>query len=533
MKKIILFFFPVYLFAQSVYLPPTHQVYKYLDKMEAKQVIVGYRDEVKPMTRETIARFLVQIDTTSHMITDVEQEEQYFYKEEFYQELVNVGYENVIEERWHPYQYKSTIGNFNFNVSGGYTYHARGDGKYTTVTSNGAFTYGYIGENVGTYFYFRDNHEAGSFRDPQRILSPIPAEVPSRTFAGRFFEYSTIETQVNIDAGFVTLSLEKMPNVWGSGERGTIILSNKPPSYPQIKLRAELGDNISFTYLHAWLFSDIIDSARSYQLPDIPPPTGFRRVNKQKYLAAHILEFTPWDGVDIAVGESQVYGNRDPELIYLIPVMFFKAAEHWGYDTDNSQLFLSLDLNLVPQYNFYLSLFIDEFSTEDFYRSDRQRNQLGFTVGTRAYDTFLPDTKLLIEYTRLNPWVYNHKYPEVTFQSHSVDMGHWLGQNADLLFVQGMYQPSRNLRLGFQLETWRKGGKLPTISQYRLPTPEFLYSPRTKSQSFGLVGNYEVVRDMNVDFQLLQSRYSSEVNAGATDYTAKLDAFIGIRYNMY
>ncbi|MEW5799482.1 MAG: hypothetical protein AB1728_10815 [Bacteroidota bacterium] len=533
MKKLFLLFLPFFTYAQSVYLPAAHPIYKYLDKMEAKQIITGYRDEVKPMTREAIAQFLVHIDTTSLSLTEVEQEEQYFYKEEFYQELVNIGYENVIEERWHPYQYTSGIGNFNFGLSGGYTYHSRADGKYTSVTSNGAFVYGYIGKQVGTYFYFRDNHEGGNFLDPKHTLSPLPAEVPSRNFIPRFFEYSSFEGQVNIDVSFVTISIEKMPNVWGGGERGNIILSAKPPSYPQIKLRADLGDNISFTYLHAWLFSDIIDSLRSYQLPDIPAPSGFRRVNKQKYLAAQMLEFTPWDGVDIALGESEVYGNRDPELIYLIPIMFFKAAEHWGYDTDNSQLFLSLDLNLVPKYNFYLSLFIDEFSTEDFYRDDRQRNQLGFTIGTRVFDTFLPDTKLLVEYTRLNPWVYNHKYPEVTFQSHSVDMGHWLGQNSDLLFIQAMYQPMRNLTAGMQFESWRKGGKLPTRFQYKLPTPEFLYSPLTKTQSFGITGNYEIVRDMNLGFHLLQTRYTSEIAGGKTDFSSKVDAFIGIRYNIY
>lgn len=533
MKNLLFLFLPLFLYSQSVYLPATHLVYKYLDKMEAKQIIVGYRDEVKPMTRETIARFLVQIDTTSLPLTEIEQEEQQFYKEEFYQELVNIGYDNVIEERWHPYQYQSQMGVFNFDLIGGYTYRWRADGKYTTVTSNGAMTYGYLGKQVGGYFSFHDNRESGSFLDPKRILSPVPAEVPSRSMLPRFFEYSSIEVQVNADVGFVTLSVEKMPNVWGSGERGNVILSNKAPSYPQVKLRARLGDNIDFTYLHAWLYSDLIDSLRSYQVPDVPPPTGFRRINKQKFLAAQMLEFSPWDGVDIALGESEVYGSRDPELIYLIPIMFFKAAEHWMGDLDNSQFFLSVDLNVIRNMNFYTSLFIDEFTTEDFYRANKQRNQLGFTVGTRVYDTFLPNSKILVEYTRLNPWVYNHKYPDATFQSHSVDMGHWLGQNSDVLFVQTLYQPKRNLSVGVQFESWRKGGKDSTYKQYRLPTPTFLYSPRTKSQSFGIVGKYEVVRDMIIDFYLLRSRYTSELNAGTTDYSKKIDAFVGIRYNIF
>ena len=101
MKKLAsaFFFFLIItgcLHAQSVYLPATHSVYKYLDKMEAKQVIVGYRDAVKPLSREVIARFIIQIDTTSMPLTQIEQEEQFYYKEEFFQELENIGYENIM-----------------------------------------------------------------------------------------------------------------------------------------------------------------------------------------------------------------------------------------------------------------------------------------------------------------------------------------------------------------------------------------------------------------------------------------------------
>ncbi|MHB1050467.1 MAG: capsule assembly Wzi family protein [Bacteroidota bacterium] len=533
MKKLFVLLIPVLLSAQSVYLPPGHPVYRYLDKMEAKQVITGYRDEVKPLSRERIAGFIIQIDTTMSILTEVEMEEQLFYREEFYEELVNLGYENVIEERWHPYQYKSDIGNFNFNLIGGYTKHIRADGKNTVVISNGASVYGYAGKHVGASFYFRDNRESGSYLDPKRVLSPIPAEVPSRNMIPRSFEYSFIEAQVNVDLGFVSLSVEKMPNVWGGGERGSVILSNRAPSYPQIKLRARLGDNIDFTYIHAWLFSDLIDSLRSYQNPGVPGWLGFRRVYKPKYLAAHMVEFSPWDGVDIAIGESEVYGSRNPEPMYLIPIMFFKAAEHWMTDTDNSQMFFSVDLNVIDNTNLYATMFIDEFSTEDFYLSSRQRNQLGFTVGGRIYDLFLPDTKIMAEYTRLNPWVYNHRFSDATFQSHSVDMGHWLGQNADLFFTQISHQPLRELHVGIQFESWRKGGMLPTQFQYNLPTPTFLYGPVIKSQTYGITGRYEAARDLVIDAQVLRSRYTSEVNSGTGDYSGEWDVFLGIRYGIY
>ena len=230
-----MFCFTSLLFSQSVYEPVTDQVYHFLDRMEAKQIITDYRDVVKPISRETLAKFLIQIDTTSVTLSDVDREQLNYYKEEYYQELQNLGYQNLIEERWHLYNYESDPADINLDLVGGYTYHIRADGKNTRVTSNGLMTYGYVGKNVGAYFYFKDNHEAGTYLDPTRALTPIPAEVPSRNLIPKYFEYTTIEAQVNVDWGFVTLSVEKDHNQWGTGENGTIIFSDKAPSFPQIK----------------------------------------------------------------------------------------------------------------------------------------------------------------------------------------------------------------------------------------------------------------------------------------------------------
>ncbi|MFA6540571.1 MAG: hypothetical protein WCT99_03140 [Bacteroidota bacterium] len=518
--------------AQAVYLPATHQVYQFLEKMETKGFIPGFRDAVKPLTRENIARALMQLDSTYTELNEIEQEELAFYKEEFFQELKNLQYDLLLDERWHLYQYESTPGLFNIDLIGGWSYEDRADGKFRRSRHNGLQAYGYAGNNVGIYFYYRDNREAGTYLDNVRQLSPEPAEVVTRGLKGAI-EYDDLDAQMTYQNSFMTLSVEKMHNVWGNGDRGQLILSNKSPSYPQIKLQMKLGKNVDFTYLHGWLYSGIVDSLRSFQVADIPGQVGYRTIYKQKYIAAHMMEMTPWNGVDIAIGESEIYGSRNPELLYLIPFMFFKAGEHWMYDTDNSQMFASFDFNVITNYNFYTSVFIDEFSMETFYRTDRQRNQVGFTVGGKSYDQFLDNSMLQLEYTRLNPWVYNHKYPDATFQSHSVDLGHWLGQNGDLFYVGFDYQFSRSLRGGVQLESIRKGGKDSTKYQYRLPTPEFLYSPITKEQTVGIWATYEPIRDFLMDFRLYQQRFTTQESWRGKDYAKEIGFSFSMAYNVH
>ncbi len=539
MKKYILFFliaFSTLAQSQTVYLPVNHSVYDFLKKMEAQQIITDYRDAVLPLTRENIAKFLIAVDSSYEKLSAVDFQRLEFYKEEFFVELEKLEYQGFMEERWHLYSYRSSPAILNVDLVGGYSYQKHPTDKNTKVRSNGAMAYGYIGNITGAYFYFRDNQEKGTLLDIRKDLSPVPGQVISRA-QENYIEYDVIDAQVTFDISFLKLSFEKMHNVWGAGNKGNLIFSTKAPSYPQIKLRAEISKDITFTYFHAWLHSGITDSVLSYYVDNVGV---YRKIYKAKYVAAHMLEITPWNGVDIALGESEVYGGRNPELLYLIPIMLFKGAEHYALDTDNSQFFMSVDFNFIKNVNTYGTIFIDEFSTEEFFMKDRQRNQLGYTVGTKIFDIYYPNTEFLVEYTRINPWAYNHKFPDATYQTHFYDLGHWIGQNADYLFLGANYRPMWNLQVGLQFESLRKGDKLPTIRQYQLPTPEFLYKivdgkdvpgPSLKKQSFGITAHYEPVRDLFVDFHLFQSRYTNVIGNGVNDYAKKIDFFVGFKYN--
>ncbi len=529
------------LFTQSVYLHPSHEVYDFLKRMEGKRVLNDYRDAVKPITRQEVAQYLIIIDEHADQLTTVDKEQLHFYKQEFFVELKQLKYDKELpEERWHLYPYRSDPGVFNVDLIGGYSVQANPTNTNTLIRSNGLLTYGYVGSFLGMYLYFRDHKETGSYFDPRKDLSLNQGQIVSKPYSDGI-GYDLTDVQMTFDVSFLKISLEKMPNVWGAGYHGNLILSDKPPSYPQIKIRARLGKDVDLTFIHSWLSSDIVDSLNSYQTVGIPGIPGYRTIYKQKYLAAQMLEASVANGVDVAVGESEVYGSRNPELLYLIPGMFYFAAEHYSGDQDNKQIFGTVDINALKNYNLYATLFLDEFSASDFYAADRQHNQLGFTLGARAYDLLYPNTDILVEYTRINPWVYNHKFPDVTYQSHSFDLGHWIGQNADNLYLEANYRPYRNLKLGVQFESLRKGARDSTIFQYELPTPDFLYGPMIKKQAYGITARYEPLRDLFVDFHVLISRYSQEKDVVGTfqynrignDYVGRLDALVAVRYNFY
>ena len=167
--------------------------------------------------------------------------------------------------------------------------------------------------------------------DADPLISPKVSEL----------DYDEIDAQFTYQIGKFALSLEKSNNIWGYGENGNVIFSNKAPSYPQFKLRVPLSDNIEFVYFHAELNSNVIDSALSYY-SITPGASEYRQVDHMKYIAAHQIEMMLWNGVDLSLGESIVYSDRGPLLMYMIPIMFFKAGEHYNGDKDNCQFFGSL-----------------------------------------------------------------------------------------------------------------------------------------------------------------------------------------------
>ncbi|HWP81074.1 MAG TPA: capsule assembly Wzi family protein [Bacteroidota bacterium] len=514
--------------SQVIYLPPTHEVYGFLSRMESRGLLEEYRDGAKPLSRKVITGHLRKLESVVDKMTSVERAHFEFFKGEFtYEWLLLAGDPQPTEVRSHIVSFDLLDGIMNIDPVLGFGYGKSGDrsARYQKI---GIRTYGYAFRNVGFFFQFSDGREKGALVNVNREHTPETGTVTARAY-GDVLEYNATDAQFTYQAGNFELSLEKMHNVWGSGRRGNIILSTKPPSYPQLKIRVPLTSWMDFTYLHADLNSNVLDSVRSYHAGSSSMIDFFRPVYRQKYLAAHQIEFTVARGIDISLGESMVYSDKGPQLIYLVPIMFFKSAEHYNRDTDNAQLFGSIDLNVIPNVNVSATLFIDEVSTDDLLNRDRARNQVGYSATLQLYDLPFENLETLFEYSRLNPWVYSHKYPSATFANNGYDLGHWIGQNADNLSIDLRYTPIRAIRAGALFEVYRKGGRDDVAFQYLLPSKEFLYGPLREERSIGLYGRYQFVRDGFLDVKARRYSVKDQANPLA-NRTNEIELVVNISY---
>jgi hypothetical protein len=321
---------------------------------------------------------------------------------------------------------------------------------------------------------------------------------------------------------------------WGYGESGLLVLSDKAPSFPFIRLDLHPTSWLRFNYIHAWLNSDVIDSVASY--PTYRTGTT-RDVFRNKYLASHTLTLTPVTGLDISLGESIVYSDK-LEISYLIPIMFFRLADHYLSNGNNdagsnSQFFLGISSrNNLKNTHLYGTWFIDEFTLSGAFNSQNQRNQFGFTLGASVTDLPVNNLTTTVEYTKIYPFVYSHYIPTQTYESSSYLMGHWMGNNADLIYGALNYRFIRGLQATLWAEHIRKGASGAVDQQYEQPQPPFLFGLRNNYTWWGLDVKYEIMHELFVRAQFQSSLQSSEqINGSFIDNKTK-EFLVSMYYGM-
>jgi hypothetical protein len=534
LKPLILFILLIFssqAFSQTIYLSASHEVYPFLKRMEARCLLPDYRDAAKPLSRIVLAKHLKTLEGAVEQMTEVERDEYEFLKGEFNYELATLaGDLEPSEIRWHVISdnFPGGIVNLepNFRIS-----QTNIGSDNVRIRDQGFKLYGYVFDDIGYYVNFVDSREAGSAIDFMKALTPDPGVVPTKK-TDNSLEYNATEAQLNFHVGAFNFSLEKMQNIWGLERNGNLTFSSKAPSYPQVKLRVPVTPWMDFIYLHADLNSNVVDSSRSYLANSSALTPIFREVDHVKYMAAHMVEFTPTRGVDISLGESVVYSDKGPLLLYLIPVMFFKSAEHYNNDKDNVQWFGNLDLNLIRNVNVYGSLFIDDLSLDNLLIGEEHPNYFAYTVGFQTYDVLLKNIEFTAEYTRINPWVYTHQYPANEFTNDGYNMGNWMGQNSENIFLDLSYKPLRSVSLGGSMQLFRKGGQKDIYYQYHYPPGQpFLYGPLHEERSFGFHARYQFVRDGFIDARVTSRTTSDETFHLRNDRTTEFS--LSARYGLW
>ncbi len=404
-----------------------------------------------------------------------------------------------LRERWFLYSYSDSLFNFKLSPIAGYGLSSSGNNSGHTRWI-GLSTFGTYSDWFGFSFDIRDKGEFGSNADKNKYFSPIRGAWYKGAPDG--IEYSDAKGSINFNWSWGQVSLIKDYIQWGHGKFGQLILSDKSPSYPQIRLQIKPVEWLRFSYMHGWLSSLVYDSVYFYN--SYPGTMSETLVESYipKYIAANMLTVAPFNWLDVSLGNSVVYGGElRPE--FFIPFMFYKFLDHnsgrGGVNDANGVMYFDISAKYPKNFKFYGTMFIDVTEIRNILENDFENTWIGFTLGAKSVDVFLDNFDVTAEYTRLNPWVYEHKNEVTNFKHLKYSLGHWVGQNGDQFRVQFNYQLLRGLKFQLYTEFIRKGG-LDEIYYAYGGTDEkdhpFLYTPVREESRIGFDVSYEYMHDL-------------------------------------
>ncbi len=519
---LILILIQIPLFAQVVFEPvKANGVYEFLERMSLKRIITSNEFQ-KPLTKKEIGEYLKRVEkvvseqsavgsrqsvVSSKNLTELEKEELEWYKKEFYDELnpVNKNYVNdlkdgllnsSIERRVRPFYYRDTLFTFSFSPTILATMGSNAGESYFK-RSWGFKMYGEINKNFGFSLGFLENLEKGKTVDVNKQLTNETGAVLSQN-ENSSIGYSETTGSLLYGNNWITTGLTKEFFTFGSGYRSQLVLSTKAPSFPSLYFRLTPAKWFTYYFMHGWLLSRVTDSLATYRTNFNDNP---RTIEREKYFVMHALQIKPVENFSFTVGETIIYSDKSPYLGYFIPFLFYRSVDHaitfGGAESgNNGSIFMDWNYYHPLGFKLYGSAFLDEFSLTKFLKGEKDRNQFGYTIGGAMYNLGLQGLLTRLEYTKILPWVYSNWIPTQTYANANYLLGHYIGQNADQIYLQLDYRFRRGLETKLWGEHIRRGGMSAIANQYELPGEAFLYGLRRNETNIGLEVSYEYLHDL-------------------------------------
>lgn len=455
------------------YLSVSHRVYDFLDRMEHHYFISGTRLGTKPFTRAEAARLLFSISEKSTPLSEVDKEELLCLMDEFKPDFFNrhglvwddKGPVERIPGFLKDFVYRNRRNLFSTNGNNYSLYfdpvivrkstfkklhESSSEDSVIYTSENGFKIHGTIGDHLGFRIDVRDSKEQGS-RDYPEKTSTTMAGTGFASFKGDRAEFDETSAHLAYSHGPFLLSYGRGENIWGRGRKGTLVLSEY--SAPYDMLRFETG----FWRLKFMFFASEIEQ--------YPPIAKFNYNNTgvvsdsvvvKKHLTGHRVEIDVTNRINIGLYEAIIYGGRW-DLSYLNPLMFFKGADHANGDHDNAVMGMDFRIFVHRSHSIYGEFFIDDITTTKL-GTDWYGNKLAYQLGSFIVEPFaLKDTDTRIEYTRISPWVYTHRYPINTYTNYGDVLGHPIGPNSDELLMEIRKRFTRRLHTSLFFSRRRHG----------------------------------------------------------------------------
>ncbi|MGB5530612.1 MAG: hypothetical protein WBQ32_11655 [Ignavibacteriaceae bacterium] len=466
LKRFILLLplFFVNIFGQVDNVPLYHTVYTFLKEMKVKNVIPFISEDIPNLSRFQVKAYLQRIENKIDELSETERDLLERYKVEFYEliDLENTTYffhsekdfgtsssEAFSNKVKYFYAYQEENANVFVELLGHYYYGQ----QFKPIVNNahlfdiGFRFHGTLFNHLGYNFSFLKGGSAGS-RQVAELIEPRLLQsykwvenmenIGNYDFTEGYLKYNTQPAE-DMSLSF---QVGREYKTIGYGYGNKLLLSGLGPALDFLQFDFDYGI-VHFSSVHGSTVGEFSpDRSKRY--------TKFWAFNRFK------LSFNKF--FDIGIGESIVYSDRGIDLAYLSPLGFYKFVEHSIQDRDNGNLYFDLQTSFINNLELQATFLLDENILSNLQNLDSYKNKTAYQLGMFWYKAFtLNNLSLIVEYTKIRPFVYSHYDVKNTYSGWGVNLGHPIGPNADEILSRLAYNFNDWIRLILDYRFIRSG----------------------------------------------------------------------------
>jgi len=464
---IILFlFFFANLFSQIELVESEHKVYDFLKRMEVKGVI-DYNPAESPISRNVIANYLQTIFNNQSKLNYIEKDILKDFLIEFEFDLNRtsnnssflLGNDKLNQSKKYKLDNnKYFTGYLDSNVSMFVNLNA---GLYQRNTSgdslrNNKFLAGDIGFEIrGTLFNklgynlkYSNGRVLVGDKDNKQFVNKYDSYFRTATTLkedGKFFDHITGYIRYETPEKWLSLTLGKTNLKQGFGYLDKLFFSGIFP-YPMLNLNIKYKSlNYSFSY------GNIEGDSAGIRIPN-------------KMISTHRLDvkFAKW--LRVGFYESVVTSSSAFNFDHLNPFSFLTSADlNTGAKSttvNNALLGFDTEIKLVNNLSLQGSFLIDDFNLSSLGKDSylANDNKFGYQVGIFWTDAFtIPSLSYILEYTRLDPFVYAHRHNKSNYVQWGYSLGAMLPPNSDEIAMNLSYYFYKRLKADLTFQFQRSG----------------------------------------------------------------------------
>jgi len=460
--------------SQMENVPVANPVYDFLKRMEVKGVIQQYNDAVLPIGRKEVADLLVQIDRKKDGLSGVDRGRLKDFLAEFRYDISGSteGFHRLISSeeptfgsalgelfsQREKYLYYHADSSVSFFVNALLDVDARairGDAlgsEHAEYLQAGGRIRGTILGHLGYYAQWTNAQYWGS----QALLARDPIISQSHALTvGNIQNFDFADSYLRYSNDVVSAQIGRERVLWGIGYDEKMTLSDNPRTFDFLRFDAKYKA-LKYTFMHAWLVG-----TEGVVIFTVPADTSARfqeNVAADKYFVAHRLDLSFPGIIDIGLQEMLIYSNRSPDLAYLNPLSIIESSQRSRGERDNTYWGLDLQMHFIPSVELGATIIYDNINIPDLFTSvwtDTYDWQLAMMYA----DMFgLSNTNLMVEYTRVEPYVYSHsRSRDGSYTNLDRILGPRIGPNGDSWSFRTDYLAARNLTISLRVNIDRKG----------------------------------------------------------------------------